>query len=367
MSSECRWARRAGRSGARAGGRGRVAVRHLVYRAPGELGFEETADPVLIDGRAVVVRPLAVARCDLDPIMAALGIFPGPYPVGHEVVAEVVEVGDEVTGHVQGDRVVVPFQVSCGACPACREGRFAACHTHRAPAGSAFGFGPAGGGHGGAVADLLAVPHADHLLHAAPEGLPAAALCALPDNSVDAYRAVGPALERTPGADVLVVGGAAGSIGLYAVALARALGAGSVRYADTDAARCAQAERLGAEAIHHDGPWPRRFGRSPITVDNTGDSEGLHCTIRSTEDYGTCTPVAIHFAPETPVPLLEMYTKGITLQIGRADSRRYLPAVLALAADGRFDPLSLETTIVPFADAAQAWLEPALKLVVTME
>lgn len=339
-------------------------MRQLVFQRPGAVVWEEADDPRVADARAAVVRPLAVARCDLDRAMAQLGVFPGPYPVGHEVVAEVVDVGDEVAAHRPGERVLIPFQVSCGACPACAEGRFTACHTYRAPAGAAFGFGAAGGGHGGGVADLLAVPAADHLLVSAPEDVDPTALCTLPDNVVDAYRTVGPHLARTPGAEVLVVGDAAASIGLYVVALAVALGARRVRYVATDAGHCAQAERLGAEVTHHEGPWPRRFERAPITIENTADVDGLACAIRSTDDCGTCTPVAIHFAPTTPIPMLEMYTKGITMHFGRADSHRHLPDVLALVREGRFDPLAVETTVAAFDEADAAWLEPATKLVV---
>ena len=338
-------------------------MRQLLFAEPGRVVWDEAPDPAPGDARAAVVRPLAVARCDLDPIMAQLGIFPGPFPVGHETVAEVVAVGDEVTDRRPGDVVLVPFQVSCGTCAACAEGRFAACSTHRARAGSAFGFGEAGGGHGGAVADLLAVPHADHLLVAAPPGIAPAALCTLPDNVIDGYRAVGPQLRDRPGADVLVVGGAAASIGLYAVAVAVALGAASVRYADTDADRCAAAEALGAQAILQEGAWPRRFERALITVENTGDPEGLACALRSTEDYGTCTSVAIHFAPAS-MPLLELYTRGMTFHTSRADSRRFLPEVVDLVASGRLDPLAIPTTIVPWDRADEAWLEPATKLVV---
>lgn len=89
-----------------------------------------------------------------------MGFFPGPFPVGHETVAEVIAIGDEVSARRVGERVLVPFQVSCGTCVACRDGRFGACHTYRARAGGAFGFGQAGGGHGGAVADILAVAFA---------------------------------------------------------------------------------------------------------------------------------------------------------------------------------------------------------------
>jgi threonine dehydrogenase-like Zn-dependent dehydrogenase len=339
-------------------------MRHLVWHEPGRLGFAEAEDPQPGPGD-VVIRPLAIARCDLDPVMAGLGIFPGPYPVGHETAGEVLQVGEGVRAHAVGDRVVVPFQVSCGACPACRGQRFAACHTYRASAGAAFGFGPAGGGHGGAVADRLLVPAADHLLHPAPAGLDPVALCTIPDNALDAYRAVGPPLARDPAAEVLVLAGAAPSIGLYAVALAVALGAGGVRYVDRDEGRCARAERLGARVTLHEGPWPRRFDRAAVTVEATGEADGLACAIRSTDDYGTCTPVAIHFAPEVPLPLLAMYTRGITFEVARADSRRHLQTVLGLAASGRFDPAQIETTVVPFEDAAEAWLAPATKLVVT--
>ncbi len=340
-------------------------MRHLVYVEPGIVEWQEVPDPDLPDAAAALVRPLAVARCDLDASMAAFGIFPGPFPVGHEVVAEVLAVGSAVRRHHVGDRVVVPFQVSCGACAACGRGHFAACEPYRARAGAAFGFGASGGGHGGAVADVLVVPAADHLLLGAPAGIDATALCTLADNVVDAYRAVGPALAERPGSDVLVLGGTAASIGLYAVALAAALGAGRVRYVDTDPERVDAAGRLGAEAELLDGPWPHHVERAAIVVDNTGDAAGLTTSLRSTQAYGLCTAVSIHFDPTTPVPLLEMYTRGVTLHVSRADSRRFLPTVLDLVASGRFDPLDVPHRIVPWDQADEAWLAPATKLIVS--
>lgn len=296
--------------------------------------------------------------------MAAAGIFPGPFTVGHEAVAEVVAVGDEVRSHRVGDRVAVPFQVSCGECVPCRGSRYAACTTYRAPAGSAFGFGERGGGHGGAVSDLLAVPAADHLLLAAPANVSNEALCTLPDNVLDAYRAIGAPLLDRPGADVLVVGGAGPSIGLYAVHLAVVLGAAAVSYADQDPARCASAETLGAVA-HQVEVWPRRFDRAAIVVENTGTPDGLACALRSTDDYGTCTTVAINFAPTVPVPMLEMYTRGVRLIVSRADSRLHLATILTLAADGVIDPLLVPSEVVDWADADQAWLSPHTKLILS--
>ncbi|MGY1606145.1 zinc-dependent alcohol dehydrogenase [Geodermatophilus sp. SYSU D00700] len=335
-------------------------MRALVSTGPGRLGWEEVPDPEVAPHGALV-RPLAVARCDLDAPMAALGLFPGPVPVGHELVADVVEVGADVALR-PGARVSVPFQVSCGGCGPCRAGRTVACTTYRAPAGAAYGFGVRGGGHGGAVAELLAVPHADHALVAAPPALSDVALATLPDNAVDAWRAVGPQLRERPGAEVLVLAGAIPSIGLYAVALARALGAGGVRYVDDDEQRCAAATSLGAEVTRREGGWPRRYDRADVVVDGSADPAGLACAVRSTEDQGLLTVVGILFG-EAALPLLEMYTRGITVHLSRADSRRHLPEVLGLAASGAFDPLAVPTTTVPFDAAAEVWLQPATKLV----
>ena len=338
-------------------------MKHLVFIRPGMLEWQQAPDPEPGVGDAVV-RPLAVSRCDLDTAMAGFGIFPGPYPVGHEIAAEVVAVGAGVTRLRPGQRVAVPFQVSCGTCRFCSESRYAACLPHQARAGAAFGFGESGGGHGGGLADLLLVPAADHMLVPAPDGIDDVALATIPDNVIDAYRAVVDGLRERPGAEVLIVGGDAPSISLYAIACARALGAGAIRYADSDPARLAAASDLGAEPVDLGGTFPRRLDRAPIVVAASLATEGLHCAIRSTEPYGRLTSVVIHFGDQVGLPMLEMYTRGITFHTSRADSRRYLPEVLDLVAAGRLDPLSVPTTVVDWEQAAERWLEPAIKVVV---
>ena len=338
-------------------------MRQLTFVEAGRVEWQEQPDPLVPGPAGAVVRPLAVARCDLDLPMATAGLFPGPFALGHETVAEVVSVGEQVRQRRRGDRVLVPFQVSCGTCSACQDARFGGCTTYRGRIGAAFGFGESGGGFGGAVSDLLAVPAADHLLIPAPADVSATALATLPDNVSDGYRAVGPILRERPDADVLVVGGMVKSVTLYAVATALALGARRVRYVDADPASLAAARALGAEVVEHHGGWPRRFDRALITVDGTGDPEGLATVLRSTEDYGYCTSVAIYFGSSTPLPLLEMYTRGVTFHVSRADSRRLLPEVIDLVASKRLDPLLIPTTVVPWDQAPRAWLEPATKLV----
>jgi threonine dehydrogenase-like Zn-dependent dehydrogenase len=213
------------------------------------------------------------------------------------------------------------------------------------------------------------VPFADAMLVALPPGLEPAALASVADNVPDGFRAVADPLAATPGAEVLVVGGWARSVGLYAAACALALGASRVVFADADAARVERAAALGAEALPvpagEDGrpDWPAKLGRFPITVDASGDHGGLHTALRSTAADGTCTSVAIYFEPTTPLPLLEMYTRGCTLHTGRVHARAVIPEVLALVAAGRLDPALVTSAVVGFDDAPDALADPPTKLV----
>ncbi|MDX6699583.1 MAG: hypothetical protein QOE65_2980 [Solirubrobacteraceae bacterium] len=341
------------------------AVRELQITGPRSVEWREAPDPALQGDGEALVRPLAVALCDLDAAFLS-GLVPvmDPFPLGHECVAEVVEVGDAVSGVAPGDAVVVPFQISCGACDACRAGHTASCES--VPRGSAYGMKPLGGDWGGALADTLRVPFADAMLVPLAAGLDPVGLASVADNVPDGLRTVAGPLAATPGAEVLVVGGMARSVGLYAAACALALGASRVVYADTDAGRLAQAEALGAEPLAVDGDdWPRKLGRFPITVDATGVRAGLHCALRSTAADGTCTSCAIYFEPETPVPLLEMYTRGCTLHTGRVHARAEIPRVLELVEAGRLHPALVTSAVVGFDDAPDALVAPPTKLVLT--
>src|SRR5204863_4350538 len=141
------------------------------------------------------------------------------------------------------------------------------------PPRSMFGFGAFGGDWGGMLSDLALVPYADAMLVALPEGVDPAVVASAADNMPDGWRAVAPALAELPAADVLVVGGgAARSIPLYAVDAALVLGAASVTYVDTDAGRLAVAQQLGAQVV--DGPPERSLGAFPVTVDGTATSDG---------------------------------------------------------------------------------------------
>lgn len=336
-------------------------MRQLVLEGPRRLVWHDVPDPLRESDREAIVRPLAVALCDLDqPMIFGDAPTAGPIAFGHECVAEVVESGG---GFAAGERVVVPFQISCGECDRCARGLTGSCGA--VPGTAMYGFGTIGGDWGGALSDLLRVPFADAMLVRLPEGVVPAAVASVADNVPDAWRTVAPFLEAQPGAEVLVLGGTARSIGLYAVDVALALGAARVVYIDPDAGRRAVAEALGAEV--EDRPLGSLRERFPIVVDATATREGLTAAVRSTDHGGDCTPVGMLFEAETPLPMFEMYVRGVDLHVGRAMARPAIPQILDLVAAGRLHPERITSAHVAWDDAAEGLLEPATKLVVTRD
>ncbi len=338
-------------------------MQRLMLDGTAQVHWEEVADPILDGPDSALVRPLTVATCDLD-VGVLRGRYPlaGPYPFGHEGVAEVVAIGDDVTTVTVGDRVVVPFQISCGECEACRRGRTGNCTSH--PRMSTYGLGTMGGLEwGGLLADLCLVPHADAMLVELPAGIDPVAVASTSDNVCDGWRTVGPQLAADPGVEVLVVGGDGGpnSIGLYAAGLAVALGASRTVYLDDDPMRLAIAAALGAELM--DSAPPRKVGAFPIAVDASGSQEGVRCALNSTAFDGTCTSTSVYLEDPT-LPLFSMYSRCCTFHTGRAHVRPAIPAVLDLVAAG-FRPELVTSAVAPWTDAVEALSDPPMKLVIS--
>lgn len=142
----------------RSAGRGFMlgAVRELVYVEPGRAEWRAAPVPRIEDRRDVIVRPVAASSCDLDRrIIRGKAPAQGPFALGHEAVAEVVEAGDDCGALTPGQLMVVPFHIACGACDRCAEGVTHSCRL--VPLGAMFGL-PVGGEWGGLFSDLVRVP-----------------------------------------------------------------------------------------------------------------------------------------------------------------------------------------------------------------
>ena len=261
-------------------------MRQLTLIEPHRLEWSDVDDPERQDARDALVRPLAVATCDLDaPIIAGRTPYEPPIAVGHECVAEVVEAPDG--GPEPGTRVSVPFQISCGECERCRRGLTGNCES--VPFLSMYGFGSFGGDWGGFLSDLVRVPFSDHMLSPLPHGVSAEAAASVSDNIVDGWRLVAPGLEQWPGGEVLVAGGSP-SIGLYGVQVALALGAARVVYCDVEGERLRKAEELGAEVV--DG-YPARLKTSLPRLSASASGASAHASTRSVTRSGRSLPSAI--------------------------------------------------------------------------
>jgi alcohol dehydrogenase len=203
----------------------------------------------------VIVRPVASTTCDLDrAIIAGATPFQGPFAIGHECVAEVVDVGDDA-GVIPGARVVVPWHPCCTVCAACLQGRMADCE--RVPRFAMYGV-PLGGDFGGLFDDLVHVPFGAALVPV-PDGVAPASVASASDNLSDAYGAVSRALATRPQGSVLVLGGT-GSIGQWAAGWAVMLGAARAVYVDRDeeTAVCqkATARRRSRRSMDWTAPMP---------------------------------------------------------------------------------------------------------------
>jgi alcohol dehydrogenase len=333
-------------------------MRELRISGIGQVEWAAAIEPALKSRTAALVRPVAVATCDFDHLMVA-GAMPVPLPlaIGHECVATVVAVGDDVRSVGVGDTVVVPYQISCGSCDACCSGRTSSCAA--VPWLSCYGLGPMSGDWGGMMSDLVTVPYADAMLVPLPVGVSAADAAAASCNIVDAYNAVGPALAERPGSAVLVCSAAFTNIGLYSVVLAQALGAGRVDFLHPDPVVRDKASRLGARVL--ESVADIEDSAYPVTVDTSMNPEVLAAAIRATAAGGMCTASTMYAGDTTGVPLMAMFERCMTLRTGQPHARGLLDSVLGLMADGTLNPGLVTDSVIDWEDAPAAFCAGAGK------
>lgn len=366
-------------------------VRELVFIRSGRLAWRDRDAPILREPDDAIVRPFIAARCDgdtvpihrpvsrlmqaglavraIDPMVACICgrvPFKGPFAIGHECVAQVLAVGSGVQHVRVGETVVVPWAVSCGTCEPCRRGLTSKCSTTTSATLAAYGFGSASGAWGGMVADGLRVPFADHMLVPVPAAVPPLRVAAASDNLADAWRSVVMPLRDRPGGSVLVIGGGAKSIGLYAAGLAVAHGAGRVHYVDDDPVRRQIAEAFGAHTYPAQPRSRRRRATTPgydVVVEASSRAAGLRRAIRSVARGGVCTAVGYYLATGTRLPVMHMYATDATLRVGVSHARAVLPDLLAFVARTGFPAEQVTTLTADWEDAPTAYAARTTKLV----
>jgi len=230
--------------------------RGVVYKGPGEVAVENIPYPELAIGNrkcdhGVILKVVTTNICGSDQHMVrGRTTAPSGLVLGHEITGIVVEAGRDVEFIKQGDLVSVPFNIACGRCRNCKEGRTGIClNVNPARPGAAYGYVDMGGWVGGQT-EYVMVPYADFNLLKFPDADQAMEkikdLTLLSDIFPTGFHGCVTA-GVGPGTTVYIAG--AGPVGLAAAASAQLLGAACVIVGDMNAERLAQAKSFGCEVI----------------------------------------------------------------------------------------------------------------------
>ena len=371
-------------------------MRAVTWQGPEHVSVETVPDPVLEQPADAIVRITSTAICGSDlHLYSVLGPFMSAGDViGHEPMGIVEEVGSEVTGVRPGDRVVVPFTISCGRCTMCSQSLPSQCETTQVTehgSGAALlGYSKLYGQVPGGQAEHLRVPHADYGLMKVGTELPDDNYLFLSDILPTAWQAVQYAC--VPAHRTLAVIGL-GPVGQLSARIGRHLGA-RVFGIDPVPERRAMAERHGIEVLdlNEDAVGEireRTQGRGPdAVVDAVGmEAEGspvaglaqtlagklpdavaqplmeragvdrlaaLHTAIDLVRRGGTVSLSGVYGGAASPMPLLTMFDKQLQLRMGQCNVRVWTDTLMPLVEDPG-DPLGvgdLVTHRLPLDEAA---------------
>jgi len=349
-------------------------MRAAVLEAHGEpLAVREVDEPELTPD-SVVVETAACGVCRSDwHAWQGHGEWvddrvPTGQVLGHEPAGTVVEVGGEVESLSAGDRVVVPFNLADGTCPACRRGR-----TNYCEGATALGFGPDAPG---AFAERFRVPDADVNAVPLPESVSSVAAASLGCRFVTAFQGLD-AVANVGGGDVVVIVGC-GGVGLSAVQVATALG-GSVVAVDVREAPLTVAADQGARwtiDASDVADVPARVrdlvsdsvgdttdtggagdgtdtAGADVSMDALGRTETCRNAVGSLATGGTHVQVGLTGADdrgEIPLPMDTVVQKGVTVAGSRGMPPARYDELFRLVESGQVDPEALVTERIALAD-----------------
>ncbi|WP_298214283.1 zinc-dependent alcohol dehydrogenase [Acidocella sp.] len=355
-------------------------MKALCWHGKNDIRCETVPDPIIQHPRDIIIKVTSCAICGSD-----LHIYDGMMPgmergdvMGHETMGEVVETGGEITSLKTGDRVVIPFTISCGECFFCKRGFFSGCErtnpNHQA-AEKMWGHSPAGlfgythilGGYAGGQAEYLRVPYADVGPVKVPDSLTDDQALFLSDIFPTGFMAADHC-NIQPGDTIAVWG--CGPVGQFAIKSAFLLGAERVIAIDTVPERLALAKSSGAitldfksEDIYERIQDLTRGRGADACIDAVGteadatasaDSlldrvkvatflgtdrphvlrQAIHCC----RNFGTVSIVGVYGGLLDKVPMGSAINRGLTFRMAQTPVQYYLPKLLARVEAGEIDP-----------------------------
>jgi threonine dehydrogenase-like Zn-dependent dehydrogenase len=377
-------------------------MKAVAWHGNHDVRVDTVPDPAIEHPTDAIIRVTSTGICGSD-----LHLYEvlGPYIdegdiLGHEPMGIVEAVGSEVTQIAPGDRVVVPFNISCGHCFMCDHGLQSQCETTQVReygTGAAFlGYTKLYGQVPGGQAEFLRVPQAHYGPIKVPEGPPDDRFVYLSDVLPTAWQAVEYA-DIPDGGSVLVLG--LGPIGEMCCRIAQHRGAEQVLAVDLVPERLERARAHGVDAIDltaqddlagfvrertngrgpdsvidavgmeaHGAPigklahrlaglMPDAVARKVIETAGIDRLSALHAAIEIVRRGGTVSLSGVYGGAISPMPLIQMFDKQINMRMGQANVKRWIDDLMPLVAD-EADPLGVEgfaTHRVPLDEAPHAY------------
>jgi threonine dehydrogenase-like Zn-dependent dehydrogenase len=379
-------------------------MKALAWHGKRDVRIDSVPDPQIIDATDVIVRVTSSGICGSDlHLYEVLGAFLDEGDVlGHEPMGLVEEVGREVTELAPGDRVVVPFNLSCGTCFMCEQGLHSQCETtqvrEQGTGAALFGYTKLYGHVPGGQAEYLRVPFGNTLPIKVPEGPPDDRFVYLSDVLPTAWQAVEYAAVPD-GGSVAVLG--LGPIGDMATRIVAHRGAGTVIGIDLVPARLERARTRGVHTFDLSSYQRNRDlvddvreltgGRGPDSVIDAVGMEAhgtpvaklaqqlttlmpdtlaaglmrkagvdrlnaLYLAIDIVRRGGTISISGVYGGMTDPLPMLVMFDKQIQLRMGQANVKRWVDDIMPLLTDA--DPLGTEhfaTHRLPLSEGPAAY------------
>jgi threonine dehydrogenase-like Zn-dependent dehydrogenase len=373
-------------------------MKALRWYGKGDVRVEEVPEPDIIDERDILIRITSTAICgsDLHLYNALMPDMQKGDVLGHEPMGVVVDVGDSVAKIHLGDRVVVPFTISCGDCFFCKKGLFSLCDTsnpNAEVARKAMGQSPAGlfgyshmlGGFAGGQAEYMRVPFADVGPIKIPSGMPDDQVLFLSDIFPTGYMAA-ENCQMESGDTVAVWG--CGPVGQFAIQSAWMFGAGRVIAIDKVPERLRMAEeRGGAETIDfsknnvYDRLMEMTGRRGPDRcIDAVGTEADATSSLDAAVDRakaavflgsdrphvireaimccrkgGTLSVPGVYIGTLDKIPFGAAMNKGLTIKMGQTNVQKYLAPLLKKIEAGEIDPSFVITHRIKLEDAPKAY------------
>lgn len=360
-------------------------MKAVTWQGKQKMEIRNVEDPKILEPTDAIIRITATAICGSDLHLYHHGeaVLEKGYVVGHEPMGIVEEVGSAVTKLKKGQRVVIPFNISCGHCHFCLNEMESQCDRSNSDQlyGGLFGFGSLNGNHWGGQAEYLRVPFADTTSFIVPDNdLADEKVLFLSDILPTAYWSVQNADVRQ-GDTVIVLG--SGPVGLFAQKFATMAGASRVIAVDPVQHRIDKAGRYnnvetflledvqnagtdlyeltkgGADVIIDcvgmDGLEPVKEKAKNLVSLQSGTISPIQIAAKAAKKFGTVQITGVYMTPASSYPLQEFFMRDITVKHGQAPVVHLMPKIYEMIADNLFDPAQIITHAMPLADAARAY------------